>query len=84
MWGVSRRCPWWTCGTVPADFVGTSNVLDGPDAEALVGRAGTFVVRPERIAVFAPGTDPVPGVRTSDECDLESGTGRKMGNAPLP
>ena len=25
-----------------------------------------FVVRPERIAVFAPGTDPVPGVRTVD------------------
>jgi putative spermidine/putrescine transport system ATP-binding protein len=54
-----------------ADFVGTSNVLDGPDAEALVGRAGTFVVRPERIAVFAPGTDPVPGVRTVDATVLE-------------
>ncbi len=49
-----------------ADFVGTSNVLDGPAAEALVGRTGTFVVRPERIAVFASGTDPVPGVRTVD------------------
>ena len=49
-----------------ADFVGTSNVLDGSAAEALVGRPGTFVVRPERIAVFAPGTDPVPGVRTVD------------------
>jgi putative spermidine/putrescine transport system ATP-binding protein len=47
-----------------ADFVGTSNVLDGTAAEALVGRAGTFVIRPERIAVFAAGTDPVPGVRT--------------------
>ena len=49
-----------------ADFVGTSNVLDGSAAEALVGRPGTFVVRPERIAVFAQGTDPVPGVRTVD------------------
>ena len=49
-----------------ADFVGTSNVLDGSAAETLVGRPGTFVVRPERIAVFAPGTDPVPGVRTVD------------------
>ena len=49
-----------------ADFVGTSNVLDGSAAEALVGRPGTFVVRPERIAVFAPGTDAVPGVRTVD------------------
>ena len=49
-----------------ADFVGTSNVLDGAAAEALVGRPGMFVVRPERIAVFAPGTDAVPGVRTVD------------------
>ncbi|MDT5238209.1 MAG: putative spermidine/putrescine transport system ATP-binding protein, partial [Mycobacterium sp.] len=47
-----------------ADFVGTANVLDGAAAEALVGRPGTFAIRPERIAVFAPGTDPVPGVRT--------------------
>jgi putative spermidine/putrescine transport system ATP-binding protein len=47
-----------------ADFVGTSNVLDASAAEELLGRAGTFVVRPERIGVFAPGTDPVPGVRT--------------------
>ena len=49
-----------------ADFVGTSNVLDGSAAEALVGRPGTFVVRPERIAVFARGTDAVPGTRTVD------------------
>ncbi len=49
-----------------ADFVGTSNVLDGAAAEALVGRPGMFVIRPERIAVFAPETDAVPGVRTVD------------------
>jgi putative spermidine/putrescine transport system ATP-binding protein len=47
-----------------ADFVGTSNVLDGAAAEALVGKPGMFVIRPERIAVFAPGTDAVPGVQT--------------------
>jgi putative spermidine/putrescine transport system ATP-binding protein len=47
-----------------ADFVGTSNVLDGGVAAELVGRRGMFVVRPERIGVFAPGTDSVPGVRT--------------------
>jgi putative spermidine/putrescine transport system ATP-binding protein len=47
-----------------ADFVGTSNVLDGAAAEALVGRQGMFVVRPERIGVFAADTDSVPGVRT--------------------
>jgi putative spermidine/putrescine transport system ATP-binding protein len=47
-----------------ADFVGTSNVLDGVAAEELIGRGGMFVVRPERIGVFAAGTDSVPGVRT--------------------
>lgn len=49
-----------------ADFVGSANLLDGSVADALVGRPGMFVIRPERIAVFAPGTDPVPGVRTVD------------------
>src|SRR5258708_33672573 len=47
-----------------ADFVGTSNVLDGAAAEALMGRPGIFVIRPARIGVFRPGTDAVPGVRT--------------------
>jgi putative spermidine/putrescine transport system ATP-binding protein len=47
-----------------ADFVGTSNVLDGAAAEALMGRPGMFVIRPERIGVFRPGTDAVSGVRT--------------------
>ena len=47
-----------------ADFVGTSNVLDGAAAQAIMGRSGMFVVRPERIGVFAPGTDAVPGVHT--------------------
>ena len=48
-----------------ADFVGTSNVLDGAGAEALIGRAGMFVIRPERIGVFAADTDSVPGVLTT-------------------
>lgn len=46
-----------------ADFVGTSNVLDGPAAEALVGRPGTFAIRPERIAVSAPDAA-TPGLRS--------------------
>ncbi|TGD87930.1 ABC transporter ATP-binding protein [Mycolicibacterium sp. CH28] len=47
-----------------ADFVGTSNVVDGATAEALIGRAGTFAIRPERILVLSPG-DAVPvGMRT--------------------
>jgi putative spermidine/putrescine transport system ATP-binding protein len=49
-----------------ADFVGTSNVLDGAAAQAILGRTGTFAIRPERIAVFGPGTDSVSGVRTVD------------------
>ena len=49
-----------------ADFVGTSNVLDGAAAEALVGEPGTYVVRPERISVFQRGTDVEQGVRTVD------------------
>jgi putative spermidine/putrescine transport system ATP-binding protein len=42
-----------------ADFVGTSNVLDGAAAEAVIGRVGTFAVRPERIQVLDPD-DPAP------------------------
>jgi putative spermidine/putrescine transport system ATP-binding protein len=50
-----------------ADFVGTSNVLDGDAAEALVGRPGMFAVRPERIAVLAAGGgSAAPGSRTVD------------------
>lgn len=53
-----------------ADFVGTSNVLDGDAAKALVGRPGLFAVRPERIAVFAAGGAAAdvfgPGSRTVD------------------
>src|ERR1700694_1555468 len=49
-----------------ADFVGTSNVLEGAAAEWVVGPAGVFAVRPERIAVVTPGTDPGPGMRTVD------------------
>lgn len=47
-----------------ADFVGTSNVLDGADAAAVFGRSGTLAVRPERIAVFPAGTEPAAGHRS--------------------
>ena len=49
-----------------ADFVGTSNVLAGEVAEAIVGRSGVFAVRPERIAVLAAGGTPAPGARSVD------------------
>jgi putative spermidine/putrescine transport system ATP-binding protein len=41
-----------------AGFVGTSNLLTGDVARQLVGRAGTFSVRPEKIAIAEQG---VPG-----------------------
>jgi len=46
-----------------ADFVGTSNILGGSAAEEIVGRRGTFTVRPEKIRLGDPD-DPVP----PDEC----------------
>jgi putative spermidine/putrescine transport system ATP-binding protein len=49
-----------------ADFVGTSNVFDGEAATALVGRPGSFAVRPERIAVLAAGGSAEPGSHTVD------------------
>jgi putative spermidine/putrescine transport system ATP-binding protein len=47
-----------------ADFVGTSNVLAGDVAQAIVGRPGVFAVRPERIAVLAAGGTAAAGART--------------------
>ena len=37
-----------------AGFVGTSNLLTGAVAEAIVGRAGTYTVRPEKIRLADP------------------------------
>ncbi len=37
-----------------AGFVGTSNLLRGDAAEAIVGRRGTFTVRPEKIHIAGP------------------------------
>jgi len=41
-----------------AGFVGTSNLLDGGVAEALVGERGTFVIRPEKLVLHAEGAAP--------------------------
>src|SRR5689334_3537942 len=49
-----------------ADFVGTSNVLVGSDAETVFGGSGTLAVRPERIAVLDNNTTPAPGYRAVD------------------
>jgi putative spermidine/putrescine transport system ATP-binding protein len=47
-----------------AGFVGTSNLLSGEVAERIVGRAGTFTVRPEKIRLADP-TDPVADDETT-------------------
>jgi putative spermidine/putrescine transport system ATP-binding protein len=39
-----------------AGFVGTSNLLRGAVAEAVIGKSGTFSVRPEKIRVQPAGT----------------------------
>jgi putative spermidine/putrescine transport system ATP-binding protein len=38
-----------------AGFVGTSNLLSGAAAEAILGRSGTYTVRPEKIHLEDPG-----------------------------
>jgi putative spermidine/putrescine transport system ATP-binding protein len=65
-----------------AGFVGTSTVLTGPAAVALLGRDGTFVVRPERIRMAADSTGAAGtiaevvylGATTRYLIDLEAGT----------
>ncbi|MCW2686837.1 MAG: ABC-type spermidine/putrescine transport system, ATPase component [Mycobacterium sp.] len=49
-----------------ADFVGTSNVLDGAAAQKVIGRSGIFAIRPERIGVTEPGADIAAGNKTVD------------------
>jgi len=41
-----------------AGFVGTSNLLAGEAARAIVGAGGTFTVRPEKIRLADPGETP--------------------------
>jgi putative spermidine/putrescine transport system ATP-binding protein len=43
-----------------AGFVGTSNLIGGPVAESILGRAGTFTIRPEKIRLADPDTAPGP------------------------
>ena len=41
-----------------AGFVGTSNLLEGAVADAVLGMAGTYTVRPEKIRMLAAGEEP--------------------------
>ena len=47
-----------------AGFVGTSNLLDGEVARRLVGADGTFVIRPEKVAMVGPDEAPAPDAAT--------------------
>ena len=49
-----------------AGFVGTSNLLTGAHAVRLVGRAGTFTIRPEQIRLLPAGAAAGPHERTAD------------------
>ncbi|HET6849251.1 MAG TPA: ABC transporter ATP-binding protein [Gaiellales bacterium] len=49
-----------------AGFVGTSNVLDGPVAEAITGSSERFTIRPEKIRMDPPGAAVGP-----DECSAD-------------
>jgi len=48
-----------------AGFVGTSNLLSGSVAQAIVGREGTFTVRPEKIRLEAPDSPVGPDESTA-------------------
>jgi len=48
-----------------AGFVGTSNLLRGEQAERTTGRRGTYGIRPEKLTIAAPGTEPPDGAGTA-------------------
>jgi len=52
-----------------AGFVGSSNLLAGDEAARVVGRAGTFTIRPEKLRLLTGGpaaAAPADGERTVD------------------
>lgn len=49
-----------------AGFVGTSNLLTGSAAETIVGRRGTFTIRPEKIRLAGPEEAPAGGDVAAD------------------
>ncbi|RAJ58843.1 putative spermidine/putrescine transport system ATP-binding protein [Streptomyces sp. Amel2xB2] len=61
-----------------AGFVGTSNLLTGESAEHVVGKAGTFSVRPEKIRVLketSDGTGGADGAAAAPEPGHTAATG---------
>jgi putative spermidine/putrescine transport system ATP-binding protein len=50
-----------------AGFVGTSNLLEGAAAQAIIGRQGVFTVRPEKIRLVDAEATPVDAAVADDE-----------------
>ncbi len=48
-----------------AGFVGTSNLLHGPAAQRVLGRLGTFAIRPEKLRLLGPDDAPDVGESTT-------------------
>ena len=48
-----------------AGFVGTSNLISGPAARSVLGRDGSYGIRPEKIHLEVPGA-PAPSVTITD------------------
>ena len=46
-----------------AGFVGTSNLLQGSVSQKVLGKQGTFSIRPEKISIIGPDSVPAPGDR---------------------
>ena len=53
--GTAREVYEQPASSFVAGFVGTSNLLAGPAARAVLGRDGSFGIRPEKIHLEAPG-----------------------------
>ncbi|WP_020143153.1 ABC transporter ATP-binding protein [Terracoccus sp. 273MFTsu3.1] len=49
-----------------AGFVGTSNLLTGDAARAVIRRDGSFAIRPEKVAVMAVGSPADTGMMSAD------------------
>ena len=60
--GTAREIYEQPTNTFVAGFVGTSNLLEGAEAERATGRRGTFGIRPEKLTVVAAGSGTADGV----------------------
>jgi putative spermidine/putrescine transport system ATP-binding protein len=61
-----------------AGFVGTSNLLSGQAAMQVLGKVGTWSVRPEKIRIEPSGAGPAAGGRPADDEDAALGTVREV------